>query len=153
MVCKTGLYHVTGTASSVRPDGQAAAAQAAQQDLLGDLLDLNDPEPAPAAAAPPSASNNSVQDLLGLSCLPHVIVCFASTPLPLTHSFIHSCIHPFILSLIHSFFHPSIQSCIHSSLLSFILSFTHSFIIKGCLKGRLTKPPRQICQIFSARSQ
>ncbi len=57
-----------GTASSVRPDGQAAAAQAHQQDLLGDLLDLNDPEPAPAAAAPPSAaSNNGVQDLLGAS--------------------------------------------------------------------------------------
>lgn len=59
-------FDVTGTASSVRPDGQAAAAQAAQQDLLGDLLDLNDPEPAPAAAAPPPANNNSVQDLLGL---------------------------------------------------------------------------------------
>ena len=55
-----------GTASSVRPDGQAASAQAHQQDLLGDLLDLNDPEPAPAAAAPPpAASNNGVQDLLG----------------------------------------------------------------------------------------
>ena len=65
---------VTGTASSVRPDGQAAAAQAHQQDLLGDLLDLNDPEPAPASAAPPSATgNNGVQDLLGqhssLACL------------------------------------------------------------------------------------
>ena len=56
---------MTGTTSSVRPDGQAAAAQAAQQDLLGDLLDLNDPEPAPAAGAPAAASNNSVQDLLG----------------------------------------------------------------------------------------
>lgn len=56
---------MTGTASSVRPDGQAAAAQAAQQDLLGDLLDLNDPEPAPAAGGPAAASNNSVQDLLG----------------------------------------------------------------------------------------
>ncbi len=55
-----------GTASSVRPDGQAAAAQAHQQDLLGDLLDLNDPEPAPAATAqPPASSNNGVQDLLG----------------------------------------------------------------------------------------
>ena len=63
--------HVAGTTSSVRPDGQAAAAQAHQQDLLGDLLDLNDPEPAPASAAPPSASsNNGVQDLLGQhSCL------------------------------------------------------------------------------------
>ena len=57
--------NVTGTVSSVRPDGQAAAAQAAQQDLLGDLLDLNDPEPAPAAGAPAAASNNAVQDLLG----------------------------------------------------------------------------------------
>ena len=59
---------VTGTASSVRPDGQAAAAQATQQDLLGDLLDLNDPEPAPVAGAPAAASNNSVQDLLGQYC-------------------------------------------------------------------------------------
>ena len=59
---------LTGSASSIRPDGQAAAAQATQQDLLGDLLDLNEPEPAPAAAAPPPAtSNNSVQDLLGWS--------------------------------------------------------------------------------------
>lgn len=59
---------VLGTASSVRPDGQAAAAQATQQDLLGDLLDLNDPEPAPVAGAPAAASNNSVQDLLGQFC-------------------------------------------------------------------------------------
>ena len=57
---------MAGTASSVRPDGQAAAAQAHQQDLLGDLLDLNDPEPAPSGAAPPtSTGNNGMQDLLG----------------------------------------------------------------------------------------
>ena len=67
-----GVY-LPGTASSVRPDGQAAAAQAHQQDLLGDLLDLNDPEPAPAATAqPPASSNNGVQDLLGGSAC---IVC------------------------------------------------------------------------------
>lgn len=68
--------HVTGTTSSVRPDGQAAAAQAHQQDLLGDLLDLNDPEPAPVAAAPPSASgNNGVQDLLGQHSLLACLLC------------------------------------------------------------------------------
>ena len=60
------VTNAAGTASSVRPDGQAAAAQAHQQDLLGDLLDLNDPEPAPTGAAPPPAGgNNGMQDLLG----------------------------------------------------------------------------------------
>ena len=71
---------MTGTASSVRPDGQAAAAQAAQQDLLGDLLDLNDPEPAPANAAPAAASNNSVQDLLGQYRLLNVNVYLLKQP-------------------------------------------------------------------------
>lgn len=59
---------LAGTTSGLRPDGQAAAAQAQQQDLLGDLLDLNEPAPAPASNIPPAASHNTsagVQDLLG----------------------------------------------------------------------------------------
>ena len=60
---------LAGTASGIRPDGQAAAAQQQQQDLLGDLLDLNEPAPAPPASSlPPAAYNNTtagVQDLLG----------------------------------------------------------------------------------------
>lgn len=66
------MLPLTGTTSGLRPDGQAAAAQAQQQDLLGDLLDFNEPAPAPASSIPPVAYNNTsagVQDLLGKALL------------------------------------------------------------------------------------
>ena len=60
---------VAGTASSLPSDRQA------------DLLDLNDPEPAPTGAAPPPAGgNNGMQDLLGdalatVTCMLRLFTC------------------------------------------------------------------------------